>query len=190
MIVFDTSVLALSFDDKARAPIDPTTGVALTKCKERIDYLLAELSKAKQRVLIPTPVLAEYLVLGGLDKDKRLQEFSNSKAFTVGSFDIRAAVECSMIQDGANSKKPLSEIETKAKLKFDRQIIAVAIARGAKAIYTGDRHLAARALENGLAAVLTWDLPLPPEKEVPLPSPQLNLGYEETTIATAEPESE
>lgn len=69
MVVFDTSVLTLAFDQDARAPIDPATGLPLTRCKERIDYLLQTMSAAKQRVLIPTPVLAEYLVRGGKYKD-------------------------------------------------------------------------------------------------------------------------
>src|SRR5450830_1198057 len=103
MVLFDTSVLAIAFDDTAKVPNDPETGKQLTKCKERIEFLLNGLSKAKQRVLIPTPVLAEYLVMGGLDKDKRLQEFTSSKAFSVAAFDIRAAVECSQIEDGASA---------------------------------------------------------------------------------------
>ncbi|MES2075659.1 MAG: hypothetical protein V4462_08585 [Pseudomonadota bacterium] len=92
MVVFDTSVLTLAFDTDARAPIDPATGQPLTRCKERIDYLLQTMSAANRRVLIPTPVLAEYLVRGGMDKDKRLQEFLNSKSFSVAPFDVKAAV--------------------------------------------------------------------------------------------------
>lgn len=174
MIVFDTSFLALAFDKKAAAPTDPSTKLPLAKSKERIDYLLQGLSDAKQRVLIPTPVLAEYLVNAGQDKDVRLQEFTTSKVFLVAAFDLRAAVECAMIEDGnSQNGKKLSPVESKAKVKFDRQIIAIAIARGAKTIYTGDNGLAACARENHLNVVMTWEVPLPPEK------PQLELGYAE-----------
>jgi rRNA-processing protein FCF1 len=166
MVVFDTSVLTLAFDHDARAPIDPATGLPLTRCKERIDYLLQTMSAAKQRVLIPTPVLAEYLVRGGKDKGQRLQEFLSSKSFSIVPFDVKAAVECSIIEDGDSQSraKPLSENESKAKVKFDRQIIAIAKASGAKTIYTGDKNLAARARENKLHVVMTTDLPLPPEE--------------------------
>jgi len=173
MVLFDTSVLAIAFDEKARIPTDPQTNSPVAKCKERIDFLLSELSKKKQRVLIPTPVLAEYLVMGGADKDKRLQEFTNSKVFLVAPFDIRAAVECAEIEDGSSRDKALTETETKAKVKFDRQIIAIAKAAGANTIYTGDDGLAKCAKRNNLNVVMTWELPLPPE------APQMNLPYEE-----------
>ena len=79
-------------------------------------------------------------------------------------FDVRAAVECAQIEDGdSRSGKAISGNESKAKVKFDRQIIAIAKSRGAKAIYTGDKTLGSRARENGLHVVFTWELPLPAE---------------------------
>lgn len=164
MVVFDTSFLALAFDNSYAPPIDPATGKKLDRCADRISNLIGTLSLSKQRVLIPTPVLAEYLVKGGQDKDKRLSIFASSRVFVVAAFDQRAAVECAMLEDGeSNNKKQLSDDQTKAKVKFDRQIIAVAKAHGALTIYTGDTKLAKRATDNGLKAVLTWEVPLPPE---------------------------
>lgn len=164
MVVFDTSFIALAFDAEFSIPIDPNTGTILENAKGRIDNLISEISNTKQRILIPTPVLAEYLVRAGVDKDKRLQEFVSSKVFLVASFDIRAAIECAMIEDGdTNNGKKLTLIETKAKVKFDRQVIAIAKARGAKRIYTGDNGLADRARASKIDVVMTWDVPLPPE---------------------------
>jgi hypothetical protein len=163
MIVFDTSVLAIAFDENAAVPPDPDTGVVILKCRERTDHLLGTLNQAKQRVLIPTPVLAEYLVQGGPDKDKRLQEFVGSRVFEIGAFDQRAAVECALLEDGATKNgRKLNEAETKAKVKFDRQIIAISKTRGASRLYTGDKNLACRAIENGLKVTMTWEIPLPP----------------------------
>lgn len=174
MIVFDTSFIVLSFDKNAPIPIDPNTGLPLEKCKERIDHLIQSLTATKQRILIPTPVISEYLVKAGPDKDLRLQEFLESRAFVVAPFDLRAAIECSIIQDGESGRtKPLTEIESKAKVKFDRQIIAIAKARSAATIYTGDIGLCARAIQNGLNGILTWEVPLPP------PDVQMKLEYEE-----------
>jgi len=135
--------------------------------------LLRMLGAEKRRVLIPTPVLAEYLVRGGVDKDRRLQEFIGSKSFLVAPFDLRAAIECAMIEDGDSKSggASLSEVESKAKVKFDRQIIAIAKARGASIIYTGDLGLAACARRNKLQVVLTFELPLPPEDQ------QINIEY-------------
>ncbi len=77
MVVFDTSILALTFDGQhANPPIDPTTGQLLTDCQARINHLIKTLSDAKTRVLIPAPVVAEYLVRAGEDKSKRLAELT------------------------------------------------------------------------------------------------------------------
>jgi rRNA-processing protein FCF1 len=173
MVVFDTSFLALAFDSGYDAPLDPATGEPLTHCVKRINHLINNLSASKQRILVPTPVLAEYLVEGGPDKDKRLQIFVTSRVFSVAAFDQRAAIECAMIEDSdSKKKKKLTPTETKAKVKFDRQVIAVAKAHRAHSIYTGDRTLAQRASENGINAILTWELPLPPSDA------QLKLNYE------------
>lgn len=164
MVVFDTSVLAIAFDKDASVPIDPETGASLEKCKERIDFLIKTLSRSKSRILIPTPVLSEYLIQGGTDKDKRLQEFYTSKVFSIAPFDQRAAVECAMLHDpDLNGKRKLSENETKAKLKFDRQIIAIAKTNRVSVLYTGDKGLAYRASENAINVMLTWKLALPPD---------------------------
>lgn len=173
MVVFDTSVLTLAFDPSANAPTDPSTGELLSDPQARMDHLIKTLSKSKERILIPTPVLSEYLVRAGADKDKRLEEFTSSKVFVVAPFDLRAAVECAAIEEaGPRRNRMLTESESKAKVKFDRQIIAIAIVRGATAIYTGDKKLAATARLNGLRVIMTWELELAPV------DPQLELPYE------------
>ena len=123
--------------------------------------------------MIPTPVLAEYLVRAGADKDARLAELLGSRVFVVTPFDVRAAVECASIEDADYPRiRSIPEGESKAKVKFDRQIIAMAIARGASVIYTGDNKLADRARRCNLRVVMTWELTLPPV------DPQLSLHYE------------
>lgn len=181
MVVFDTSILALAFDENANPPTDPATEELLTECQARIDHLIKTLSKAKTRVLIPTPVMAEYLVRAGPDRDKRLAELTGSRVFVVAPFDIRAAIECAGIEDADYVRlRAGPENETKAKVKFDRQIIATAIARGATVIYTGDIKLAARAKRNNIEVVMTWELPLPPA------DPQLSLPYSTDEIENAQ----
>lgn len=161
MIVFDTSVLVLAFDDTAGAPKDPATGLVLEKCKERITHLIDALSSSKERILIPTPVIAEYLVRGGEDKDKRAAELINSRVFTIAPFDIKAAIECALLESGRTPKRD-DDVATKAQVKYDRQIVAIAKAHGARVIYTGDERLAKCANSNGISTVMTWEMPLPP----------------------------
>lgn len=53
--------------------------------------------------------------------------------------------------------------DTKAKVKFDRKILAIAKVAGAHTLYTDDKTLIARATANGLKSVRMQDLPMPPE---------------------------
>ncbi len=163
MVVFDTSTLVLALDPKARPPTDPATNKPVEKCKERVEHLLANLNKSKTPILIPTPVLAEFLVKAGRNKQEYLDKFLGSRNFEVGVFDVRAAIELALLLDpDLQGNKKLDDKTTKAKIKFDRQILAIAKARGADRIYTDDEKLAKCAQSNGIAAVMTWEIPLPP----------------------------
>ena len=180
MVVFDTSVMGIAFDEHPSVPLDPATKLPLTHARARMDYLLKLLGESKQRVMLPTPAIAEYIVKGGPDKEKRVEAIVSSKAFVVAPFDLRAAIECALIEDADTARgKPLAESQTKAKVKFDRQIIAIAIARGATTIYTGDRHLADVARSCEVNAVLTWELPLPPQE----PQEPLDFGTESESVS-------
>lgn len=188
MVVFDTSILALAFDSHSNSPTDPSTGLPVSDCQARLDYLIKKLTKAKERVLIPTPVLAEYLVRAGADRDKRFDTITGSRVFVVSPFDTRAAVECAAIEDKDGRRiRAVPEAESKAKVKFDRQIIAIAIARGATTIYTGDIGLASRAKRSGLDVVMTWELDLPPvepQLELELPSGADDANTAQFSLAT------
>lgn len=163
MVVFDTSFIALAFDSSCAVPLDPLTGAPMSDCSARVQHLIDVLTQKKERVLIPTPVLAEYLVRAGKEKDLRLQEFMGSRAFRVAPFDVRAAAECALLFDrDLNSGKTLDPTTTKAKVKFDRQIVAIAKVQGAERIYTGDNGLAACANANGIDPVMTWEIPTVP----------------------------
>lgn len=168
MILRDATTLLLLVDPSAKPPKDPSTGQPLDKCKERVEHLLQTLSDLAVQVVLPTPVLAEVLVRAGAARSRYLAELTNSQVFRPASFDVRAAVELSMILDGdAALKKKLTPEKTWAKLKFDRQIISIAKV-------TDDTGLAKCARENNLNVTPTWELPLPPvaaQQELPLPSP-------------------
>lgn len=64
--------------------------------------------------------------------------------------------------------------ETKAKVKFDQQIIAIAKSNAADAIYSDDVGLRKKAVAVGLRAIGLEDVPLPPEDpqgKLALPEP-------------------
>lgn len=175
MILLDATTLLLLIEPSARPPRDPSTGKPLEKCRERIEHLLQTLSDPQVQVVLPTPVLAEVLVRAGNARNQYLTELTTNHVFRPASFDERAAVELSMILDGdAKSKKKLTGTQTWAKLKFDRQIIAIAKVQRVTTIYSDDTDLAKCAVDNGLTVTHTWELPLPPvaaQQELPLPPP-------------------
>ncbi len=166
MVVLDTTTLLLLIEPTAKAPPDPKTNKPIDRARERIEFLLETLSQAKTQVLIPTPVLSELLVGAGDARNQYLGEIQNSGALTIAPFDVKAAVELSFLLDGdgKRAKAKLSKTETWAKLKFDRQIVAIAKANKATDIYTDDTTLGAVAKANGLNVHHTWELPLPPQK--------------------------
>lgn len=163
MIVFDTTTIILFIDPKAKPPTDPNTDRPVERCKERIEHLIDTLSKLKTRILIPTPVLSEFLVRAGDEKAKYLSEFVGSKNFLVGDFDSVAAIELAYLEDvDLKSNRKLDVLTSKAKVKFDRQIVAIAKINRAETIYTDDGDLGKLAKNNGIDVILTRDIPLPP----------------------------
>lgn len=165
MIVIDATTLILLIAPSAKPPKDPSTGKPVEKCKERIEYLLETLTGTGTRVLMPSPVLAELLVRAGSARNQYLAELTTNSAFRPAPFDQRAAVELSMIIDGdLASKKKLTEDQTWAKVKFDRQIVAIAKVHAVTMIYTDDEGLAKCAKANNIDVTHTWNLPLPPVK--------------------------
>ena len=88
------------------------------------------------------------------------------------SFDQNAAIEVAWLTDAdLQSGKRLKPEETKAKVKFDRQIIAIAKVNSVKTIYSDDIGLGKTARLNDISVIETRDLPLPqlpPQGELPL----------------------
>lgn len=56
-----------------------------------LDHLVSSLSKARVRILIPSPCLTELLIRAGKARDQYVQKLSNTSSFEVIAFDRRAA---------------------------------------------------------------------------------------------------
>lgn len=164
MVVIDASVLLLLFDPDTDPPLDLATGLPVTRCKDRIEFLIKTLSDRGERVLIPAPALSEVLVSLGSKMPEILQAMLNSYAFRIQPFEERAAIEVAFLTDtDLQSGRRLSPDETKAKVKYDRQIIATAKVSNAHTVYSDDNKLKEKARANGMEAFGVADLPLPPE---------------------------
>jgi predicted nucleic acid-binding protein len=157
MDLIDATVLLLLLDPDAKGP-------PVTKPRERIQHLVEELDKSGTRIAIPTPALAEVLIKMDPGAVQRtLQKINELSVFEVLPFDQRAAVELALQARQEMKGPPQSDVETRAKLKFDRQIVAIAKVIGASTVYSDDGPLRTRAERHGLRVKGTGDLPLPPE---------------------------
>ncbi len=74
-----------------------------------------------------------------------------------------AAVE---VEDRSKGDKRGGSIGIWTKIRFDRQIIAIARTNKAKRIYSDDLDLAKFATKLRIEVVPTWELPLPAAKQI------------------------
>ncbi|MHB8528566.1 MAG: hypothetical protein ACYC8V_03530 [Caulobacteraceae bacterium] len=163
MVVFDATMLSMLLRPGTRAPLDPATGLPVEHAEIRVADLVARLQKSRTVIVIPTPALSELLVKAGSGGPGLLQALQKSSAFRIEGFDIRAAVELAqMTNDIATAADKRAGIEAPwTKIKFDRQIVAIARVNRASAIYTDDDKLIAFAALNDIPCVRVADLPVP-----------------------------
>jgi predicted nucleic acid-binding protein len=163
-LVADSSALALLINPESTPPNDPSTGLAVVKAHERIQGFINGLS-ATDTLIVPTPVLAELLVKAENDAPQLLEQLQGQARLRVRPFDERAAVELAMMTREALSvgDKRGGSQQPWQKVKFDRQIVAIARVAEATHIYADDVDLANFARSLGIEAVSTWDLAIPEE---------------------------
>lgn len=166
MVAIDNTALALLLHPAAKPPNDPKTGLPLAKARERIEQLIADLDAEDERMMIPTPVLSEFLILAAEDGPLYLEKIQTSKTLLVKPFDERAAIELAAMELSARGKggKKAALASPYQKVKFDRQIVAIARVNEAHTIYSDDQDLGKFASSAGLKVVCSWDLPIPPSR--------------------------
>lgn len=154
MVVFDAGILIKLFGH--RTPAEE---------KQKLEYLVDTVQKAKERIAIPTPALSEYLVKAGGAAEDVLEEIRKSTVLRIAPFDQRAAVECAFAikqaMDRGDKKGGATSVWAKA--KFDRQIVAIAKVVNASRIYTEDDDVKRYAATAGIPASSINELPLPPD---------------------------
>ena len=174
MAVFDATALLYFLEPDAAAPLDPATGRPLQDAKERIDFLLESLEASGDTIVIPTPALSEVLVHAGEAGPQYLNILQGTRCFRIEPFDLRAAVELAAITRDAIAAGDLraGTKATRAKLKFDRQIIAIARVQRQTTIYSDDGDVATLGAALNIAVVPVHTLPCPPQ------DPQTSLKFE------------
>jgi hypothetical protein len=173
MVVVDNNVLTLMLHPDARPPLDPSTGAPVDRIDERVELLIETLEEDGETIIIPTPVLSEFLILADKDGPHYLTVLDKTRVFRIASFDERAAVELAAIHRDEKERhggdKKGGAKETWAKIKFDRQILAIARTNGAHTIYSDDEGVEKLAKRLGIDIVKTWNLPIPQSKQDNLP---------------------
>jgi len=112
--------------------------------------------------------LSELLVYAGAAMQSYIETLNGQSVFRIVPFDQKAAIEAALatrdaIDRGGHRVDAANPHATKTKIKFDRQIVAVAKAEGAIAVYSDDDDVHNYAKRSGLNAYRTMDLELPPE---------------------------
>lgn len=167
-VVVDSSVLLL-FLRPGTSPPRNTHGIPVPEyAAERVENLISTLEASDATVVVPAPVLAEILVRATPEEAATIIGLLNGAAvFEIASFDERAAIELADLMRielaRLGRRKLRDEAETWAKLKFDRQIVAIAKVYGATTIYSHDAGMRTVADRLGIEVLRLDDLPLPPE---------------------------
>lgn len=166
MVVIDATMLMLLFRPDVPARATDSKGKAIDHVPERVAHLVKTLEAIKSRIVIPTPVLSELLVRATPEETQRiLDEINGVAIFRVEPFETRAAIELAVMTRAALASGDKKDGSTQpwAKVKFDRQIVAIARVVRASTIYTDDENLTATARAVGIPAIGLADLVLPPE---------------------------
>ncbi len=166
MVVIDATTILLMLRPGTPVPSGPD-GFPINHPKERIEYLVQRLNNAKVKIIIPTPALSEALVRAGAAASQQIVDhLQRYSVFSIESFDTRAALEVAAMSREAlvKGKKRGASDATWAKVKYDRQIVAIAKVHGATTIYSDDGDVAVLGKHAKIEVVSLADLPLPPQK--------------------------
>lgn len=179
VVVFDTTFLLLLFNP-ATDPATDADGNPIPRCRERVEYLAQKLNDSKTLICVPTPALSELMVKAGKAGPGYLKELAKTSRFKISPFDTRAALDASDLIGKILKEQKHRDDGDRAKVKFDTQIVAIAKAQGAKAIFSDDKGVKNKALRFGITTFKVADLDAPPEAaEESATDTQLSLTSEE-----------
>ncbi len=157
MVAFDSTFLTFLFIPNALCETE--------RAKDRIDYLIGSLQGSGERIVIPSPALAELLIAVGHSRSQIIHEFTHSPKFLIAGFDTKAALELALLADTVRKqagKKKGDSGGTWAKVKFDWQIVTICKAQNVSTIHSEDPDIKKLAPLVGINVKSAADLPLPP----------------------------
>ena len=163
-VIFDCGFLSLLLHPTAKVPSDPVTGAPVTQAAERIEHLIEMLESEGAQIIVPSPMLAEFLVRSADAGPAYLSELNTNSTFKVEPFDQMAAIECAALEERARARdnKRGSSLEPWQKVKVDRQIVAIAVVQKADCVFSDDAGIVALCGDIGLKVFRVSELSLPP----------------------------
>lgn len=168
-VVADSAVLLLLIDPSAPAPDAEEAVRAAGSAAERIEHFIDGLSTSATTLILPTPVLTELMTRAPEAVSDALASIRAVRAIQTAAFDELAALECAVM---LRAKWKSARERSRAKVKFDHQIVSIAKVRGAEMLLTDDEDVAKLARRVGIRVLGIWDLPPPPRPaQHPLPFP-------------------
>ena len=167
MVVLDATTLLLFLSPLAEAPLDPVTKIPIDLARERVAHLVRTLEAKRVKIIIPTPALSEVLVRAGRAGQDYVRTIERSAAFRIEPFCARAAVEVAiMTRDAMDVGNKRGEGDgTWAKIKYDRQIVAIAKVHNVEAIYSDDANVRSFATKHEIPVIGLRECPVPTEEK-------------------------
>ncbi|MCC7010401.1 MAG: hypothetical protein IT184_16450 [Acidobacteria bacterium] len=159
-------MLTLTFRPDARPP------KPVPDLQRRIEHFIETLSAERSKIIVPAPVLGEFLVLAGDDGPEYLAQMADNVAFDIQPFDTRAAIEAASLMRKARDAGNKRGGATGAwqKVKVDWQLVAIAKVNQVDCVYSNDGDLVALCATAGLTRKGLDDLPPPPPQQLDLPA--------------------
>jgi len=164
-VAFDATFLLYLFRDPGTvATPKDAAGQPIQYARERVEGLIAELQKTGTKIVVATPALSEIMVRVGVSVAQQyVSVMSKLAVFKIAPFDTRAAIETALMHGHAIGGEDgrTATAGTHAKLKYDRQIVAIAKTEGVQVLYTDDEDQRRFAERHGMTVRGLADLPVP-----------------------------
>lgn len=159
IVAVDNSILTLILYPQAKATPNPATGKPVDDLASRLKSMITRHEENGDTIIIPTPVLTETFISLNSDPSILLDKLSALSVFHLYPFDMRAALMLAKLSNSEISKSERRRgIAPYQKVKFDRQIVSIALVADAEVLYTDDKSQSYFAESAGLKVVHSWDL--------------------------------
>ncbi|WP_446471080.1 type II toxin-antitoxin system VapC family toxin [Xenorhabdus stockiae] len=167
-IIIDTNVLIymMKKNNKIDRLFNPVTKTEITYPELRAEALLDQIEANGDVIVIPTPVLAEYLlgVIGHNEQEKHIIMIEKMSCFEILPFEEISALECAQLPTLKELREMIGKDITASKIKFDRQIVAIAKAFNINEVWTHDSQVFTKCQDIGITVKSLADISPIPEQ--------------------------